>query len=469
MTNDDKQGTPGRPRAELGDTEHLVTGRVQDSLAPGEPSTHEILDAVLMSLSQHPERGDLWMMRFEIQRTLGLKEDFIRAMREGYRNPRFKGNIDWYAVRRMWDEIAPGESPPADVSLPKPVPIPATERVVATRRFSDLAQQLAGPELSKLSHDYQALRARPDFFKDFARETRKVLKRPTPLTRTESLERELGSKARIFLKREDLHGSSPEFEMAAAHSQIAVMLGKRFIMTGNDVDEFSLALAEIAPRFGLKLTVVLGLLEMDYKTAHVARLRELGAQVETFRGGDLKSQDPREAALRLWTRMSQTSYLALSFGTGPNPYPRMVSDFQLLLGYECELQLRAQGGVGKPRILVAAVHSEADSIGFMLPYLKRSDIELFYAEPIDAAGHRLWKPSARLQAYGGARREHGWLRASGRITHVPITDGQARDTQAQLRQTEGISVGLEDARAVALAAGLVTDEAEDRDIVALVA
>ncbi|MGH8458080.1 MAG: hypothetical protein ACRESV_01910 [Nevskiales bacterium] len=455
---------------DIGDTERLVTGKDTTSLALGQASTHEILDVVILSLNQNPERGDLWMMRFEIQRTVGLKNDFINAMREGYSNPRFRRNIDWVGVRRMWDELAPGESPPPDVVLPKPqAPIPAAERAAATRRFSDLALQIAGEELRRLSKDYQALRSSPAFFVDFARGTREVLHRPTPLHRAAALERELGSAARIFLKREDQHSNTPELEMAAAQANIAVCLGKQFIMTGNDVDEFSLALARVAKRYGLKLTVVVGLLEMDYKTDLVAQLREFEASVEVVRSGDLKSQDPREGAVRMWTRMCQTSHLALSFGTGPNPYPRMVSDFQMLLGYESELQLRARGGTDRPRTLVATVHSEADSIGFMLPYLKRSDLDLFYAEPREVAGGKVWKTGARLRAYGGARREHAWLRATGRITHVPITDTQAHETQDMISQLEGAVISLEDARAVALAAGLVKGDSTDRDIVVLVA
>jgi len=468
MNSGDKQDSSQDRRQGLGDTDRLVTGRDdRTSLVVDEASTHEILDVVLMTLDEHPERGDLWMMRFEIQRTLGLKNDFIRAMREGYTNPRFRKNIDWDAVRRMWDEIAPNESPPEDVALPKPAkPVNVAERAAVTRRFSDLALQIAGPELDTLSKDYQALRSKPGFFMDFARGTRGVLQRPTPLTRAEKLEREFNSTARIFLKREDLHSSTPELEMAVAQSHIAAALNRHFIISGNDVDEFTLALAKVAPRFGLKATAVLGLLEFDSKADHVARLRELGAEVETFHGKELKSHDSREGALRIWTRMSQTYHLAMSFGTGPNPYPRMISDFQMLLGYECELQLRAQGGGERQFTLVAAVHSEADSIGFMLPYLKRSGIDLLYAE---SAGHAVWKSSARLRAYNGARREHAWLRATGRITHVPISDDQARATQAQVQALEGASISLEDARAVAVACGLARADDTERDIVVLVA
>lgn len=468
MTTTDKAGQDANRRGEIDDTEWLVTGRdKRGSLSVSETSTHEILDVVSLQLSNHPERGDLWMMRFEIQRALGQKKDFINAMREGSGNPRLRGQIDWNVVRRLWDELAPGELPPADVSLPKSIAAEATTKAAkATRRFSDLALQIAGPALDSLSEEYQALRARRDFFANFASGTRQALKRPTPLQRAEKLERAYGSAARIFLKREDQHFGTPELDMAVAQSHIARALNRHFVLAGNDVDDFSLALARVVPDFGLKATIVVGLLELDSKSALVAELKKLGATVEPYQGDELKSHDPREGALRLWTRTSRTNHLAMSFGTGPHPYPRMVSDFQMLLGYECELQLRGKDGTGRPRALVAAVHSEADSIGFMLPYLKRSDTDLFYAEP---AGRDLWKPSARLRAYNGAKREHAWLRATGRISHIPVTDDQVRSMQEQIQQLEGIAIGLEDARAAVVAVGLAKGEAGERDIVVLVA
>ena len=442
------------------------------SLIVGDSSAHEILDVLLQTLEENPGRADLWMMQFEILRTLGLKAEFIGAMREASANPTLRRDIDWASVGRMWHELAPGEPPPEGVRLRKadlrvaPAKDQAGTRPTM-RRFSDIAQQVAGTELDKLAQAYRTVRSKPDFFTGCARKMREVLQRPTPLHHAVALERELGSVAHIFLKREDLRHTTADCEIAAAQAHIAVLLGKDLVLTGNDVDEFSIALAQMAPRFGLTATIVVRPGDFQQKVAHLAALRDLGAHVEAIRSDTLRSEDPREGALMLWTRMTSSSHLALSLGTGPNPYPRMISDFQMLLGYESELQLRALSGVGRSRILVAAVHSEADSIGFVLPYLRRSDIEVFYAEP-ESAIHGSWKSGARLRAYNGARREHGWLRATGRITHLPVTDAQARHAQEQVRQLEGISIGLEDARAVSLAMGLVQSDIGDRDVVVLV-
>jgi tryptophan synthase beta chain len=442
--------------------------RSDSPTAADQDSAHEILDTVLHILEQNSGRLDLWMMRFEITRSLGLKTDFISAMKEASANPILRRDLDWKVISRMWSELAPGETPPEGIVLPKIASSPpvAKDETVSARRFSDIALQVAGGELEKLAQDYQTLRARPDFFMEFARRMHQTLQRPTPLHHAQTLERELSVNNRIFLKREDLHHDTPEMEIAAAQAYFAMVLGRKFVITGNDVDEFSLALAKVGKHYGLNVCVVVRPDDFTQKAELVAQLQELGATVDAMDDNGLKSQDPREGALLRWKSMTDRCYLALSFGTGPHPYPRMVGDFQMLLGYESELQLRAKAGPGRPRTLVAAVHGESDSIGFMLPYLKRSDIDLFYAEP-EHGGRDAWKSSVRLRAYNGARREHAWLRATGRITHIPITDVQARAAQQQLKQLEDISVSLEDARAVVLATGLAHGDTSERDIVVL--
>lgn len=49
------------------------------------------------------------------------------------------------------------------------------------------------------------------------------------------------------------------------------------------------------------------------------------------------------------------------------------------------------------------------------------------------------------------RREHAWLRDSGQVEYETIDADTAREAQAALARAEGISIGLDDARALAIA------------------
>ncbi|HUR41867.1 MAG TPA: pyridoxal-phosphate dependent enzyme [Verrucomicrobiae bacterium] len=445
---------------------------------PG-PST-EILELVTRSLAAEPERADLWMMRFEVQKTLGLKRQFADALVRGWRHPRVARQLDWGLVRSMWNELAPGEPVPEGITLPtatassSPLAAPsATPGLPVTppdrrrdRRFADMANRLARRELGALARAYAALQARPGFAEEFARRIAPMLRRPTPLQLAEQLTRLSGNvHVRIFLKREDLRSVSPEMENAAAQCCIAAMLGRLTVIGANDVDAHALALAEVAPTFSLKCVIVVRPGDLVGKPDLIDRLRGFGARIEATTEGI--GTDPRPAAVRLWQKSMGHAHLALSLGTGPSPYPAMVANFQSVLGRETELQMRAVAD-GRSRTMVAAVDSEADSIGFMLPQLARKDIELTYAEPAPG-GIASWRPSTRLGAYNGGIREHAWLRGLGRTEYVAVPDAQATAARGHVERVESLKVSLEDARAVALALRLAPRDREPRDYVVLVA
>ncbi len=429
-------------------------------------SDHEILDYVMLALDHQPKRLDLWMMRFEIVRSLGLKESFVEAMRLAFADTELRPGIDWQTVRRLWDELAPGEEPPADVELPPGAAVAAQAEAQRARRFADIAQEHAPEALKQLGREYGTLRQQTGYFLRFARATREHLGRTTALDRADKLAAALGFDGQIFIKREDQHRCSTEREYAVAQCFIADALGRKRLICANEVDGFAFELARTAPRFGLKLDVVLSP-EEQTNASLVDELNRRGARIICTAELDLHGEDTREGAAKLWARDAEDCHMALSFGTGPHPYPRMVNDFQMLLGQETALQLRAGRVREKRQIVIAAVNSEADAIGFMLPFLRNQEMELLLADADPGSDRKL--RSMRWANYKGARREHAWLRATGHISYIPIRDGQAAKAQQLLEDTEGLHVSFEDARAISLTCGLIEGGVADRDLVVLVA
>jgi tryptophan synthase beta chain len=357
---------------------------------------------------------------------------------------------------------------PATPAGPRPVAVATPPGTARIRRFADVAMKVAERELVVLGKAYAALSARPGFFEDFARKVMPMVKRPTPLQLSERLSRAAGEHVRIYLKREDKRVMTAELDHAAAQCYIAGLLGRSHVVTANDVDAHALALAEMAPRFNLKVTVVVRPDDPRDNPGLVDHLHSFGAIVEPMPATGMLGNDPREGAVRLWQKSAGATHLVLSLGTAPPPYPAMASAFQSLLGHETELQFRAQGGGQRPRTMVAAVASEADSLGFVLPQLGRKDVELVYAEP-EPGGIASWRASARLRAYNGAIREHTLLFGTGRVEHVALSDATAESTRDRLRSDEALDLSLEDARAVALAQLLAQRDRAPRDFVVLVA
>jgi tryptophan synthase beta chain len=435
----------------------------------------ELVDLLTDSIGVSPERADLWMMRFEMYRSLGMKPEFHDAIVDAWTKPRVRRLLDWPTINALWDAVAPGEGLPSGVtpnlSEAPPPGATATGGVPAApwqgnRRFADVAMQIAGAELNALSQAYGSMRAQAGFYSSFARHVAPILNRPSPLQLSGPLTHAFGGPARVWLKREDKLRHSPELGNAVAQCYLATLLGKSGIISGNDVDMHAVALATIGPRFNLEVTICVRAEDQQKRPEVVARLRALKANIVIAPTSGLITHDPREAALRYW-QTAQQLHLALSLGTGPRPYPTMVSDFQSLLGRETALQVRAQAGMSRPWNFVAAVNSEADSIGFMLPHLPIPQIPLYYAEP--DRNSRVAHASTRTRAYNGLRREHAWLKASGRIGYGFIPDEQAQAAQDQVKRLEGFAISLEDARAIAEAQRLALSSAKECEIVVLVA
>ncbi len=450
--------------------------------------SNEFLQLLNDSLKFAPERADIWMMRFDAMRSLGLKKEFAEAVVQGLATPVVKSQLDLTALRGMWGEIAPGETfpgePPKPAAPPAPpagarpagpaaTPPPAatittgTHGALRVRRFNDIAVKIAGAELAALAREYNALLIRPNFLEDFSRKTSQLLKRPTPLEYSDAVSRAAGGGGlRVYLKREDRRGVPVEKEHAAAQCYIGSQLGKTSVVTGNDVDAHALAVAEVAPFFKMKCTVVVRPGDLAEKPEFIARLKGLGARVEPMPATGMLGTDPREGAVRVWQKAGADMHLALSLGMAPAPYTAMANNFQALLGRETDSQYTTTASfLNRPRTMVAAVGSEADSIGFVLPFLNRRDIRVAYAEP-EPGGRAAWRPSHRLKPYNGQVREHSWLRGVGRIQHVPVPDADAEALRGRLAR-EGITVGLEDARAVALTAILGQGDPTPRDFVVL--
>src|SRR5690349_794729 len=159
--------------------------------------SNEFLQLLNDSLKFAPERGDIWMMRFDAMRSLGLKKEFAEAVKEGTANAAVKAQLDLTALRGMWGEIAPGEafpgdppkplappSPPAGAARPAPAataPAPSAATTTGThgaarvRRFNDIAVKVAGPELANLAREYNTISIRPNFLEDFSRKTSLLL------------------------------------------------------------------------------------------------------------------------------------------------------------------------------------------------------------------------------------------------------------------------------------------------------
>ncbi len=338
------------------------------------------------------------------------------------------------------------------------------------------------PAVRELEATYEAAIVDADFTREFDRLLREYAGRPTPLTFAGRLTEALGG-ARIYLKREDLaHTGAHKINNALGQALLARRMGKRRIVAETGAGQHGVATATVCALLGLECIVYMGTVDIERQKLNVLRMNLLGAEVRGVDAGSCTLKDAINEAIRDWvTNVRDTHYL-LGSALGPHPYPRIVRDFQSVIGTEARAQILAAAG-RLPDALVACVGGGSNAIGLFHPFLRDEGVALIgveaggegiaggrhaarFADPAlgrlgvlhgaqtyvlqDADGQiaLTHSVSAGLD-YAAVGPEHAWMRDLGRAEYVYATDAEALDALQTLSRLEGIIPALESAHAVA--------------------
>ena len=333
------------------------------------------------------------------------------------------------------------------------------------------------PALDELEQAYDAACVDMAFQKDIADLLRDYVGRPSPLSDAPRLSDKVG--ARVLLKREDLnHTGAHKINNTIGQVLLARRMGKRRIIAETGAGQHGVATATICARFGLGCVVYMGEEDMRRQALNVYRMRLMGAEVVPVTSGTRTLKDATTEAIRDWVATVDTSHYVIGPVVGPAPYPRMVRDFQAVIGREAREQVLAREKK-LPRSVVACVGGGSNAMGIFYAFIPDASVELIGVEAAgegldterhsaslakgtpgvlhgslsyllqDASGqvHPAHSISAGLD-YPGVGPEHSHLKASGRATYVSVTDTQALDGFATLARLEGIIPALESAHAV---------------------
>ncbi len=332
--------------------------------------------------------------------------------------------------------------------------------------------------LDELAALYDAVRDEPAFREECDALLRDYAGRPTPLTDAPRLGAEVG--ARVVLKREDLlHTGAHKINNTIGQVLLARRMGKRRLIAETGAGQHGVATATVCARFGLECVVYMGEEDVERQALNVFRMRLLGATVVPVASGTRTLKDATNEALRDWVANVPTTHYVIGSVVGPDPFPRMVRDFQSVIGLEAGRQVRERFG-REPRAVVACVGGGSNAIGIFAGFLDDPAVELV---GVEAAGEGVatGRHAATLGAgrpgvlhgslsyllqddagqvapahsvsagldYPGVGPEHSWLRDAGRVRYEAVTDAEALAAFGALARLEGIIPALETAHAVA--------------------
>jgi tryptophan synthase beta chain len=334
------------------------------------------------------------------------------------------------------------------------------------------------PALDALTAAYADAMRDPEFTRSLDDALRNYAGRPSPLSDAPRWSERIG--APVWLKREDLnHTGAHKINNALAQGLLAQRMGKRRIIAETGAGQHGVACATVCARLGLECVVYMGEEDMRRQTLNVFRMRMMGATVVAVTSGTRTLKDATSEAIRDWVATCDDSYYIIGSVVGPAPYPRMVRDFQAVIGREARAQMLERAGA-LPRTVVACVGGGSNAIGIFHAFIGDRDVELVGVEAagkgLDSSQHAasLSKgtpgvlhgalsyllqdehgqvhPAHSISAgldYPGVGPEHSHLRDTGRATYVSITDDQALRAFHLLARLEGVIPALETAHAVA--------------------
>ncbi len=333
--------------------------------------------------------------------------------------------------------------------------------------------------LDELARAYDLACQDPAFWADLEVLWLVFVGRPTPLYRAHRLGERAGG-TEVYLKREDLnHTGAHKINNTLGQILLARRMGKQRIIAETGAGQHGVATATVCALFGLECAVYMGADDVKRQALNVYRMQLLGAEVRTVFSGTRTLKDATNEAMRDWVATVQHSHYIIGSVVGPDPYPRLVRDFQAVIGRETRQQLQALHRPD-PAAVLACVGGGSNAMGIFHEFVPNTKVELV---GVEAAGEGLGTahhaaslsagrpgvlhgslsyllqdeagqvaPAHSISAgldYPGVGPEHAFLKESGRARYVAVTDQEALDAFAALARLEGIIPALESAHAIA--------------------
>ena len=351
-------------------------------------------------------------------------------------------------------------------------------------RFGDYGGRFVSetlmPLIIELERSYEKLKKDDDFWKEYEELLNNYVGRPSPMYFAERLTSYLNG-PKIYFKRDELnHTGAHKINNVIGQILLAQRMGKKRIIAETGAGQHGVAMATVCARFGLKCIVFMGETDVRRQAPNVFRMKLLGTEVRSVTSGRGTLKDAMNEALRDWVSNVDDTFYCIGTVAGPHPYPKMVRDFQSIIGREARLQLEKMEGK-KPDTIVACIGGGSNAIGLFHEFLDDEDIDIIGVEAGGEGIDNRMKHAASLSGgspgvlhgnktyllqdpegqiieghsisagldYPGIGPEHAWLNDLGRVNYVSVTDSEALDAFKLCCKLEGIIPALEPSHALA--------------------
>ena len=349
--------------------------------------------------------------------------------------------------------------------------------------FGDYGGSFIPPDLqiiiTEISDAYDAITKDEKFLAELSDLYRHYVGRPSPIFHAKRLSAKYG--ADIFLKREDLnHTGAHKINHCLGEALLAKKMGKKKLIAETGAGQHGVALATAAALLGMECDIYMGEVDIEKEHPNVVRMHILGAKVIPVTHGRKTLKEAVDAAFEAYLGDPITQFYAIGSVVGPHPFPKMVRDFQSIVGNEAREQILEMTGK-LPKHLVACVGGGSNALGLFSAFLDDQDVELHGVEPAGLDLEEVGQHAATLTKgtpgvmhgfksymlqndegepsevysvasgldYPSVGPQHSYLKDIGRVQYHTANDKEAIDAFFELSREEGLIPAIESAHAIA--------------------
>ena len=331
--------------------------------------------------------------------------------------------------------------------------------------------------LEELEEAYNTIAQTKEFKDELGYLLREYAGRPTPLYHAAHLSEHYGHE--IYLKREDLnHTGAHKINNALAQALLAKKMGKKKVIAETGAGQHGVATATAAALFGLECDVYMGETDAARQQLNAFRMQLLGANLIKIDTGLKTLKEATTAAIQAWVNEIESVFYVIGSAVGPHPYPKMVRDFQSVIGAETKSQLASKGI--KADYVLACVGGGSNAIGIFSAFVDDPAVQLIGVEAGGLGAHTPYhaatitngragiihgmktivlqdkfgmiEPVHSISAgldYPGVGPEHAHLHEISRAKYEAVTDDECITALKLLCRLEGIIPAIESAHALA--------------------
>lgn len=333
--------------------------------------------------------------------------------------------------------------------------------------------------MDDINRAYEEIIKREDFQRELMELNQHYVGRPSPIYHCRRLSALCGG-AQIWLKREDLnHTGAHKINHCLGEALLARYMGKKKVIAETGAGQHGVALATACALLGMECEIHMGEVDIRKEHPNVSKMKMLGAKLIPVTRGTKTLKDAVDSAFEEYLKDPENFIYAIGSVVGPHPFPKMVRDFQSIVGREAREQFLKQTGK-LPDCLLACVGGGSNAMGIFTAFLEDEAVRMIGVEPggrgLDTDDHAatitkgsegvihgfrcyvlqdnqgeplpVYSIASGLD-YPGVGPQHCHLKDIERVEYVTATDAECLDAFLKLSRYEGIIPALESAHAVA--------------------